>query len=457
MLKKKRFFNSLISFMLFLILYGFLSLSAFILSNQEWVQASGYEFEWIAGSLASGHGYSFDKGSAWLGPYDTPGEFVPTAWSEPIQTIIIAFSFRALGENGRLFLVLLNILWLSLANFPIFLIGKRLLGRLTGFMSVVLFLIVVILHSTQIFYIGNTALASFLIALSALALINVLDDFSIQKMILLGLIFGLTNLTHTGSLLFPLLAAFIILILGVKRNDSTVKNVSILLVTVVITVSPWMFRNLIVFDRIIPVRNGFGWQLYLGNLGLSAVAGYDMEAHFAGPDFPRQAESPRHAVAFFKSLENEAQVREYLMTEISTQYPAAYSSYNETERDRFFLHQSFAFLQAHPLRSIIFMFWKGFTFFTWDTLTLLITVLAIGGWLLRFRDLRVQILMFLILAYSLPYILSIPLYYRYCFPIQPLLAILAAISIRFLLCLTSVGRNFDKFFDSIATGVSPIL
>src|SRR5688572_1283598 len=210
MLEKKQVFNTFASIVILTSLLGFVFLGAFVIITQKWKQAKGYEYEWIAGSLASGRGYSFDSGSAWLGPYESSSGFVPTAWSEPIQIIIMAFSFRTMGEKGRLFLVLLNIFWLALTCFIIYLIGKRLQGTLTGYISTFLFLIVLLNNARQIIYIGNLALASFLISLCVLALINALDDFSVRRIITLGIVLGLTNLTHASSLLFTFSAAFVI-------------------------------------------------------------------------------------------------------------------------------------------------------------------------------------------------------------------------------------------------------
>src|SRR6266508_1173801 len=231
----KQVFNSLKPIVLFTTLFGFVALGGFVIITQKWKQAMGYEYEWIAGSLAFGHGYSFDIGSAWLGPYESSSGFIPTAWSEPIQIIIMAFSFRMMGENGRLFLVLLNIFWLALTCFIMYRIAKQLLGTLTGFISIFLFFIVLFINAKQIIYIGNMALASFLISLFTLALMRVLGDFSVPRVITLGIILGLTNLTHASSLLFTFCAALIIFIHRGNLKSAVTKNVGILLVTFLIT------------------------------------------------------------------------------------------------------------------------------------------------------------------------------------------------------------------------------
>jgi hypothetical protein len=428
------------------VLLAFVLLGGFLITTGKWKEAKGYEYEWIADSLASGHGYSFDVGTAWLGPYENPGGYVPTAWSEPLQVLLLAFAFRTMGESGRLFLVLLNLLWLSLTCLICYLIGRRISGALTGYLSALLFLVIVVVNTAQLVYIGNLALASLLIALCAFALIRVLDDPSVRRIVTLGLALGLAGLAHAGTLLFALVAAGLILFHRGGPRRSGIRNAGILLAVVLLTLSPWIARNYSAFQRVVPVRNGFGWQLYMGNVGLSGVAAYDLGEAFAGPPFPWRAANDRQAVGFFRSIENERKVRHYLMG--TAPYPEAYGAYNEAQRDRFFLLEALAFLKTHLLQAGILMFWKAFAFFTWDKLTLIVALLAVAGWLARFRDLRVQGLMLFVIAYALPYIVSIPLYYRYIFPIQSLMVILAAIAVRSLLLLTRRGRNLVESIDS---------
>ena len=92
---------------------------------RQWPRASGYEYEWIANALASGHGYAFDPEHAWLGPYARGSEYTLSAWIDPVQTFIMAASFQLFGEHGRLVLVLLNVLWVAATALVVALCCRR--------------------------------------------------------------------------------------------------------------------------------------------------------------------------------------------------------------------------------------------------------------------------------------------------------------------------------------------
>jgi hypothetical protein len=58
----------------------------------------------------------------------------------------------------------------------------------------------------------------------------------------------------------------------------------------------------------------------------------------------------------------------------------------------------------------------------------LIAVAAFVGWLAMMRDIRATSLMLLLLAYASPYVLSLPMYYRYRSPAEPIMFVLASVA-----------------------------
>jgi 4-amino-4-deoxy-L-arabinose transferase-like glycosyltransferase len=427
MIKENRFFQSLGPIKIFSALILIVSWGAIIATTQKWNQAKGYEYEWIALSLASGNGYSFDENTAWLGPYESLSGYVSTAWSEPIPVVILAFFLKVFGQYGRLLLVMLNIAWLAGTCLLVYFIGKRISGAITGYISIALFLILLFFKSEQITYIGNTSLGCFLISLCALALLNMFASFTIRNITILGITLGLTHLTHAGSILFTLIALIFIAINTGNNKFLVVRNMAILLMTLSITISPWIVRNYLVFDQLVPIRNGFGWQLYLGTIGLSPKVTSNLGIEYQEQNSTGLPIRTYQAVEHFKNLEYEITVRNYLFTDIQDRLPENYSSFNEAQRDRVYLENALTFILQNPIYIIKLMLWKYVAFFNWGISTWIITLMTFLGLLVGFRNIKVLVIMFLILAYTVPYVFSIPLYYRYRFTIEPLMVILGAV------------------------------
>ena len=396
--------------------------------KNNWTRAQAYEQEWVADSLLYGYGYSFDPATAWLGPYGNGTTYSHTAWVEPIYTFLIAGVLKAFGEYGRLVLTLLNILWLGLSGLMVYLLVGELLDHRSGLFTSILFLV---LHGSRqdvILYIGNAALSGFLYGLLGYLLIRVMKYPTVTGVILLGITTGIANLNHAGTLLIGPLSAIIILTwLGIRSGDAWRKSL-LLIATVGIMLTPWIIRNYAVFGKFVPVRSGFGYQLYIGNPGLAHTITQGHEFQVGDSASLWTAENALQALQRLRNFEYDAALADYSKRVVSGIDPVNYRSYNEVERDRVFLNHSLAFFWREPILSAKLLFWKVVTFLSFGQIMLkLVAIAAILGGLIFIKDTRVATLVLLVGAYMFPYVLTLPLYYRYRSSIEPMFFVLGGL------------------------------
>ena len=395
------------------------------LSPHDWRKAEGWEYEWVAGSLASGHGYTFDRGTAWLGPYPKDMSFIPTAWVEPVHTGIIAAASRLFGKGGRLALVLLNFIWVGAACWVVFLLVDRMVGPPAGMLTAVLLALFPFDSNLLLYNIGNTSIASFVIIICAFLLIRCLERVSVARSLALGAMIGIANLTHTSSLLFAPLSAVVLLLGSRAPRLERLKSASLVLITAVCVVAPWTVRNYLTFDRLVVVRDGLGLHLHIGNPGLAQTFTRGLRIEGTDKPPPWTAKGPRQSLAKLADLKHRRALRYHSLELVTSRAPADYQLFNEVQRDQVFQARAKAFMRDHPVLVAKMMFWKGYTFLTNGGLVRTLTALvAVLGWLVMIRDIRASILMLFLLAYSAPYVLSLPIPHRYRVPAEPIVFVL---------------------------------
>jgi len=404
-----------------------LTWQARIIKN-NWRYARGYEQEWVAGSLLDGYGYSFDPATAWLGPYGYGNAYTLTAWVDPLYTSVIAAVMKLSAEYGRLILALLNVLWLGASGVMIFLLVGEILDYQFGIYASLLFLIVEACRRDVVLYLGNAALAGSLYCLSAYLLLRCLKNPSLTNCIFLGAVISVANLNHAGSLLLAPLSALVIgSSIGIRKITAW-RNSIVVLVTAASLLTPWILRNYVVFHHFVPIRSGFGYQLYIGNPGLARTFTPGLKFDVLAHEPPWTANGPLQSLLLLRNLEYDRALRNHSIQVIRETSSAEYQSYNEVERDHVFLARSLAFIRAEPLLALKMMFWKAIAFLTyWKFDLSLVSIAAIAGGLLMIKDVRVAGLMLIVAGYMVPFILSMPLYYRYRSPIEPMLFVLAGL------------------------------
>ena len=218
----------------------------------------GNEAARIAWAMASGNGFS----SPW--PH-TP--IVPTANQPPVYPALLAVIFKVAGAYSYLSLwiaVLLNAIFSSLTAVLIFRLGKQTFGAVVGILA----------GWTWACWVYEAAVSVRLweSALSGLMLMNGLcllwylrDSRRWFGWCLFGILAGGASLLNTS--LLPLFFFFLLWLWvdGRKRGLPATQQVLGAAAICLLTLLPWTIRNYEVFHHVIPVRNNFGLELWIGN------------------------------------------------------------------------------------------------------------------------------------------------------------------------------------------------
>jgi 4-amino-4-deoxy-L-arabinose transferase-like glycosyltransferase len=207
----------------------------------------------IAAALASGLGFSSPY--AGIPP-------APTAQQPPLYPLIVAVIFRIFGVftiQSAWAVVGLNILAGGITAVLIYRLGRVHFGNTVGLVAAWLW-VLPWMYESRAFSVSCSS--SYLAALGFTALLLLFSNGmkSDWSWIALGSFCGALVLLQT-----TLLAVFVVygicLVLAKQRKSHILMAALALLVVLV----PWTVRNYTVFGRLIPIRDNFGLELWLGN------------------------------------------------------------------------------------------------------------------------------------------------------------------------------------------------
>lgn len=116
-----------------------------------------------------------------------------------------------------------------------------------------------------------------------------------------------------------------------------------------------------------------------------------------------------------------------------------YDSFNEARRDGAFLDQAIAFAVSHPLLLGEVTLYKALSFVGGSLGRAIFSLLALFGVLAWRRQRPAFALALMVAAYSAPHILAAPFYYRYRYPIEPIVLVLLGAA------LAALGRAVAKW------------
>lgn len=107
-------------------------------------------------------------------------------------------------------------------------------------------------------------LSGLLVAVSLLLLMQAMEKPRVWTCLLLGIVLGAASLTKGAFLLFALAVPVLVALSG-KSYRRQVVLAALTLVGIVITVSPWTYRNYRATGELVPVQTGAGMNFFLGN------------------------------------------------------------------------------------------------------------------------------------------------------------------------------------------------
>jgi len=212
----------------------------------------------IAWALVSGYGYS----SPWP---NTP--LLATAQQPPGYPLLLAAIFRVFGTYSLASLwtaVALNAIFAALTAMTILRIGVANFGTPVGVLSAWIWACWLYEAAVSI-RLWESALSALWLSISLLFLPAVAASPRASRWLVFGLLAGVASLTNTTLLaVFP----FLWLWLWVScrgHSPSCNRRLLISIATCLLVMTPWTIRNYAVFHRLIPVRDNFGLEFWVGN------------------------------------------------------------------------------------------------------------------------------------------------------------------------------------------------
>lgn len=404
-----------------------------VAAGNEWKDVKGDEYYWIAQSIAAGQGFSFSADHRWLfvdfkSKYPST-EYHPTAWEEPVYPYSLGLAMKYFGDQGRLLILILQSIAVYFTSLFIFLITKRVFKSEWGVLSSIIFM----LFWPEIRFLSEGTFAPPIFAGlglsgSTLVFLWFLDKISIKRGIILGIVFGISCLTLAAiQLTMPIM---VLLTFYFARMQKTIvwREVLAVVLAFIVILMPWTIRNYSVFGEFVPFRNGVGQGLHMSN---QMVAATFNDGKFAcedslGPIWKvDNAKTALESISVMREKRMAIYKRAYECIELEA--PTDYAKYNEAQRDKIYLQSAVNFIVSNPMIFMNLAYQKvKMLMIGWNKRHSFVAILGIIGMLLSWKNKKVLVLVLITFGYIIPFSLIGAWFYRYRYPVEPILLILAS-------------------------------
>jgi hypothetical protein len=217
----------------------------------------------------TGHiAYSIASGKGFASPFQR--DTGPTAWLAPVYPYLLAGIFKVFGIyslHSFFAALFLNVLFSAAACVPIFYAGTRIAG--TGLASAAAWLWALFPNAIIIPFewIWDTSLSALLVATLLWATLELAESRRVRDWCLYGLLWGFAMLTNPAiALLFPVLLAWAAYrFRGHHRAANLILQPLLAAGIAALCCLPWTIRNYVQFQKLIPLRSNFAFELYIGN------------------------------------------------------------------------------------------------------------------------------------------------------------------------------------------------
>ncbi|MBI5099730.1 MAG: glycosyltransferase family 39 protein [Nitrospirae bacterium] len=414
-------------------------------------KAFKYEYFALADSIVKGHGFSFNECESWgFGGCRDSDKYIPTAHEEPVYPYFMAFLLKTFViENEFNFTVqFFNLIALLLTSVVVYYLARKVFNAPTGIIAASLLPLWPGVRYLSEHDFNPAIFAGLLISISCYLVIWCSENMSLRRGIVLGGVLGFSSLTYAPIIPFIPLSALFILVSRTPIRTINWKTALIIVVTALVVISPWSIRNFIVFGHLVPVKSGFGIIAHVSNPILAATftSGSHACTDTLGPFW--KARNAKEAIEIGRT---DSRKKAFMLKRsfdcIQQQAPEGYEQYNYVERDKFYLRKTREFILSEPKTFAIMAYDRiiSFLFFTWakGTVSFLFLISAV----VSFRNPKARILTVLSLSYLIPYLFIVMWFYRYRYPIEPVIHILAAyvpvlfISKLYMLYRSSSGKR----------------
>lgn len=376
------------------------------------------EYGIVAHNLVAGKGFT---GGGWLGPEQ------PTALNTPLYPLLLAFW---LWIGVPLPFLAVELVQAALSALIVYLIGKvaaQIFNHVVGTVSA----IGITVYPPLIYFckqVSPAILTAFWVALVFYVVVFFFAQPTGGRAALLGAVWGI------GLLAEPILLAAVpgvILLYWFRQAPSerwhSVWPLAGALLLAALIVLPWTVRNYVVFHRFVPLKTSFGLNFWMGNNPNATGFLYTM----AGEPMPHTL--PPERVAYLASL-------------------------NEAERYAVLQREAWQWVIAHPDRFLeltikrIGYLWlisptfqitsenivePSYFYLLRYAIQIPLLILALIGLIIAYRHYRAALLICLwwLVAFTMPYAISVAGNTRYRLPVEPVLVMLAAVA-----CAAALSR-----------------
>lgn len=292
-----------------------------MITLQTWKIPDKWSFGYLTGeiayALATGQGYSWPKTESETVDYATGVKLkreapVPTSWEAPIYTSIVAAAFWLFGpySAGAAVVIELFQIFISLLTcLFIFLLGSRVFNVWIGLIASFIYAFYLPAVHFSIQKIGYETLYVFFILLFIFQFLRLVEAPSLKKSVLTGFLFGVTALTC------PIIFSFLPFAVGwyclTSQTNwiSRLKYSSVIMLVLFATISPWLVRNYMVFDRFVFIKSNFSRALVMSNYGAQSISRDDLKSISEGDDGEMSAFFQKKAVVLI--INNQQQFLHY--------------------------------------------------------------------------------------------------------------------------------------------------
>ena len=352
----------------------------------------GYEVGDIAESLAVGAGYLHED--------------VPSTWMPPVYPYLLAGFFQMFGlrtAGAAQAILIFQTILSALTTIPLFLLGRDVFGLRVGLLAALLWTIYPPAWHLAVTTIWYSTMVAFLLSWGFWALWRMgQDKASGRYIVLAGLLFGLLALTDPWTVVafFPILLLW--RGLKVRAESRQLRRLVATMALGLMVIAPWIANRYDQLDQIVFVESRFGVNFWLGN-----HAGAEQQGASDGKWAKITAAYPEETVTLLWSL---------------------------AEPDRSWLLFTYALddvlalpgqFMTNTIERIV-LFWRVDVWGFGPVLLAIMLVSLIGLTVASRRGHQITLFTIMLLSYPIPYYLTVADKYKYRFPLDTIMIVLAA-------------------------------
>ncbi len=220
-----------------------------------------WAFGRVGRSIAQGHGFGNPLANTGL-----------SALLPPVYPYVLASIFKVFGvytTTSIIAALALNSVISALTCVPIFYIAKKCFGERAGKWAGWgwVFFPYGVYYGAD--WAWSTCLVTLLFCWTFLLAIKLEDSDNLLSWLAFGLLGGVTALTEPVVLsVLPLLGLWTCY-RRLRKRRSWIVPAAVAALGAVVVIGPWIARDYAIFHRFIPIRSGYGMELYIGNNGYS--------------------------------------------------------------------------------------------------------------------------------------------------------------------------------------------